>query len=165
MLGANLKGRFMFLAVACQLAFLVATLPLQAEETKIPEQSVTEQKGSLTAQELKGFEAKAVYYSKRYNGRRTSSGAIYNPKKLTAAHPSIPLGTRVKVVNLANNRSVVVTVNDRCRKHGYEIIDLSRAAAWKLGFLGTGTARVRIIPIIPPETKYRNNVIPAQAGI
>jgi rare lipoprotein A len=137
----------MFFAVACPLALLITTLPLQAEEKKIPEKIGTEQKGSLSSQELEGVVAKAVYYRKRYNGRRTSSGAFYNPKKLTAAHPSIPLGTRVKVVNLANNRSIVVTINDRCRTHDFEIIDLSRAAARKLDFLGKGTATVRIIPL------------------
>ena len=144
---ANQKWRLMFLVVACTLVLLVAILPLYAEEAKIPERIGTEKKSSLSAQKPEGVEAKAVYYSKRYNGRRTSSGAIYDPKKLTAAHPSIPLGTQVKVVNLANNRSVVVTVNDRCRKHNYEIIDLSRAAAQKLDFLGTGATKVRIIPI------------------
>jgi rare lipoprotein A len=57
------------------------------------------------------------------------------------------LGTRVKVVNLANDRSVVVTVNDRCRKQRFEFIDLSQAAARELGFFGKGVAWVRIIPI------------------
>ena len=147
MCNMKLKVRYMFLAAACILALLVATLPLHAEETKKPEKSGTEQKGSLSAQEPEGIVAKAVYYKNSYNGKKTSSGAIYDPKKMTAAHPSIPLGTRVKIVNLANSRSVVVTVNDRCRKHGYEIIDLSREAARQLDFLSKGTARVRIIPI------------------
>lgn len=147
MCNMKLKVRYVLLAAACTLALLVATLPLQAEETKKPEKSGTEQKGSLSAQEPEGIVAKAVYYKNSYNGKKTSSGAIYNPKKLTAAHPSIPLGTRVKIINLANSRSVVVTVNDRCRNHGYEIIDLSREAARQLDFLDNGTARVRIIPI------------------
>jgi len=144
---ANQKVRGIFFAVACPLALLITALPLQAEEKKIPEIIGTEQVGSLSSQEPEGGVAKAVYYNKRYNGRRTSSGAIYDPEKLTAAHPSIPLGTRVKVVNLANNRSVVVTVNDRCRAHDFEIIDLSRAAARNLDFLGKGAAKVRIIPL------------------
>jgi rare lipoprotein A len=66
---------------------------------------------------------------------------------LTAAHPTIPHRARVKIVNLANNRSVVVKVNDRCPKCSFEIIDLSREAARRLGFLKEGTAIVRIIPI------------------
>ncbi len=98
-----------------------------------------------------GVIGKATYYKKRYNGRRTSSGMIYNQKKLTAAHPDIPFGTKVKVVNLANNRSVVVTVNDRCPERSFEFIDLSRAAARKLGFLRKGVATVRIIPVEKPN--------------
>jgi rare lipoprotein A len=144
---ANPKGSLVFLGIACQLALLVATLPLQAKETNKPQTSATKQEGPSSAEEPEGVVGKAAYYSKRYNGRRTSSGAIHNPQKLTAAHPTIPFGTRVKVVNLANNRSVVVTVNDRCRKYRFEFIDLSRAAARDLGFLGKGTARVRIIPL------------------
>jgi rare lipoprotein A len=135
------------LAVACQLALLVATLPLQAGDTGIHRTHPIVQTGSSTAKAPEGVVGKAVYYAKHYNGRRTSSGEIYDPEKLTAAHPTIPHGTRVKVLNLANNRSVVVTVNDRCRKRSFEIIDLSREAAHELGFLNKGTAMVRIIPI------------------
>jgi len=143
----NLKGGIIFLAVVCQLALLVTLLPLHAGETRIAEAQKMTQQGSSTARGPEGVVGKAVYYAKRYNGRRTSSGAIYDPQKLTAAHPTIPHGTRVKVLNLANNRSVVVTVNDRCRKRSFELIDLSRAAARELGFLNKGTVMVRIIPI------------------
>ncbi|MEI7639169.1 MAG: septal ring lytic transglycosylase RlpA family protein [Syntrophus sp. (in: bacteria)] len=135
------------LVIAFQLCLLVATTPLQAETTSPPETITKEQKSSAVVEEQEGVEGKAYYYAKRYNKRKTSSGAIYNPRKLTAAHPTIPLGTRVKVVNLANDRSVVVTVNDRCRKHSFEFIDLSQAAARQLGFFGKGMARVRIITI------------------
>jgi rare lipoprotein A len=86
-------------------------------------------------------------YAKRYSGRRTSSGEIYSSKRLTAAHPIIPLGTRVKVINLANNKSVIVKVNDRCREHEEVFIDLSREAARKLGIIRQGKANVRIIII------------------
>lgn len=141
------KSMIMALVIACQLGLLVAMPPLQAETTSPPETIIKEQKNSAVVEEPEGVEGKAYYYAKRYNKKRTSSGARYNPRKLTAAHPTIPLGNRLKVVNLANDRSVVVTVNDRCRKHSFEFIDLSQAAARKLGFLGKGMARVRIIPI------------------
>jgi rare lipoprotein A len=143
------KIMIMTLVIAFQLGLLVAVPPLQAETTSSPETIIKEQNSSAVVkeQEPEGIEGKAYYYAKRYNNRRTSSGATYNPRKLTAAHPDFPLGTRVKVVNIANNRSVVVTVNDRCRKHSFEFIDLSQAAARQLGFFGKGTARVRIIPI------------------
>ena len=87
----------------------------------------------------------ARFYAKRYNGRKTTSGEIYKSKKLTAAHPTLPLGTRVKVVNLANNKSVIVKVNDRCREHEESFIDLSRQAARELRMIKQGKANVRII--------------------
>lgn len=138
---ANTKWKLVCWIVACQFGVLSAPLPLQAEKTTI---TATEQKASSTADKPEGVVGTAYYYAKRYNGRRTSSGATYKPHKLTAAHPTLPFGTRVKVENLANKRSVVVTVNDRCRKRSFEFIDLSRAAARELCFLGKGTARVRI---------------------
>jgi len=76
----------------------------------------------------------------------------YNPDKLTAAHPDLPHGTRVKVINLANKKEVVVTINDRCRRRKTPIIDLSRAAAGKLGFLGKGAAKVLIVPLAKEST-------------
>jgi rare lipoprotein A len=130
---------------SCLLLLQLHTLPLQAEEIASPG-SKAENTASV-AEAAEGMEGMATYYAKRYNGRRTNSGARYDPEKLTAASPNLPLGTRVRVVNLANNEEVVVTVNDRCRQRKLPFIDLSRAAAKKLGFLGRGTARVRIIPL------------------
>jgi len=98
------------------------------------------------------YRGTAFYYAKRYNGRKTNSGARYNPDKLTAAHPDLPHGTRVKVINLANKKEVVVTINDRCRRRKTPIIDLSRAAAGKLGFLGKGAAKVLIVPLAKEST-------------
>lgn len=86
----------------------------------------------------------ARYYKKRCNGRRTTSGEIYNPKKLTAAHPNLPLGRLVKVENLSNNKTTIVKINDRCRNHEEIFIDLSREAARKLGILKQGKTNIRI---------------------
>jgi len=141
------KSMIIIFLVAFQLGLLFAMSPLHAETTSPPETITKEQASSSVTEEPEGVEGKAYYYAKRYNKKRTSSGALYNPRKLTAAHPTIPLGTRLKVVNLSNKRSVVVTVNDRCRKHSFEFIDLSQAAARELGFFGKGMARVRIIPV------------------
>jgi rare lipoprotein A len=110
-----------------------------AMETAAPEEGVPE--GKI------GY---AVYYARRYHGKRTSSGHRHDREAMVAAHPTLPLGTKVKVIHLANHRSAVVTINDRCPKRPFEFIDLSRAAAWKLGFLGKGKARVRMIPLAPP---------------
>jgi rare lipoprotein A len=94
----------------------------------------------------------ATYYARRFAGRPTASGEIYNHDKLTAAHTDLPFGTRVRVISLANGREVTVTVNDRCRPRTVPFIDLSRAAARAIGLLGKGTTRVRIIPEPPAET-------------
>ena len=96
------------------------------------------------AESSTGKKGVATYYAARYKGRRTSSGERYSPAKLTAAHNDLPLGTKVKVTNLDNNCEVVVTVNDRCKKRKTRLIDLSKAAARELGFLGQGKARVLI---------------------
>ena len=133
-------------AFFCLCLFLVPVHPLsvQAEEIAVPGNS--EEKAAPVV-ETAGKEGIASYYAKRYNGRKTNSGARYDPEKLTAASADLPLGTKVRVVNLANDQEVVVTVNDRCRRKKVPFIDLSRAAARKLGFLGKGIAKVRIIPL------------------
>jgi rare lipoprotein A len=86
----------------------------------------------------------ASWYGAKFAGRKTSSGAVFNPGKLTAASRTLPFGTRVKVTNLNNSNSVVVRINDRGPFMPGRIIDLSKAAAAALGMLGSGTARVRL---------------------
>jgi len=75
---------------------------------------------------------------------RTASGEMMNPSEMTAAHRSLPFGTKVLVENLTNGRSVVVRINDRGPFVGGRIIDVSKAAASVLGILGSGTARVKV---------------------
>ncbi len=86
----------------------------------------------------------ASWYGRPFHGRKTASGQIYNMNALTAAHPTLPFGTQVRVTNLANHKSVVLTVNDRGPFAKGRIIDVSRRAAERLGFRGAGTARVRV---------------------
>ena len=86
----------------------------------------------------------ASYYASEFDGRATASGAKFNERHLTAAHPTLPFGTRVRVTNLENDRSVVVTITDRGPFGRGRIIDVSRRAARDLGFLRAGIARVRI---------------------
>ena len=74
----------------------------------------------------------------------TASGERCDPSKLTAAHPSLPFGTKVKVENPKNGKSVVVRINDRGPFVGGRIIDLTKAAAARLDFVGAGTAKVRL---------------------
>jgi len=89
-------------------------------------------------------EGRASWYGSRHHGRRTASGERFDQHALTAAHRSLPFGSRVKVTNLANQRNVVVRINDRGPHAHGRIIDLSRAAAERLGMLRSGTARVRV---------------------
>ena len=96
----------------------------------------------------KPAEGYASYYAKRFEGRRTTSGHRYHPDKMTAAHQSLPLGTVVRVVNPANSQEVHVTINDRCARKSFHFIDLSRAAAKKIGLWGKGKIKVVIIPLL-----------------
>src|SRR6058998_168327 len=86
----------------------------------------------------------ASWYGPGFHGNRTANGEIYDQYELTAAHPSLPLGTRVMVTNLANGRSVDVRINDRGPFVDGRAIDLSYAAARTIRMVGPGTARVRI---------------------
>lgn len=86
----------------------------------------------------------ASWYGRRYHGRRTASGQRYDMNGHTAAHPTLPFGTRVRVTNLANGRAVALTINDRGPFVKGRIIDLTRHAAAELDFLRAGTARVRV---------------------
>ena len=84
-------------------------------------------------------EGKLAYYGSKFNGRKTASGERFNAGAMTMAHNSLPFGTRVKVTNLANKRSVVVRVNDRGPSTPGRVGDLSLAAAQKLGAVRKGT--------------------------
>ena len=86
----------------------------------------------------------ASWYGPGFHGNRTANGEIYDQYDLTAAHPSLPLGTRAVVTNLDNGRSVEVRINDRGPYVDGRAIDLSYAAARTLAMIGPGTARVRI---------------------
>jgi len=86
----------------------------------------------------------AAWYGDGFFGRRTASGAPYDPKAFTAAHPSLPFGTRVKVINRQNGRAVTVTVNDRCRCPRGIVIDLSVAAAREIGIHRKGVGAVQV---------------------
>jgi rare lipoprotein A len=114
-----------------------ALLPAQATNASAP-----------SAASSSGEEGLASFYASRRHGRRTASGETFDNTALVAAHPSLPFGTRVRVTNLGNGRSVEVRIVDRGpsdgrRKEGY-VIDLSRAAANRLGFVKKGRASVRL---------------------
>lgn len=94
----------------------------------------------------KGFKetGTASWYGNKFHGHLTSNGEIYDMYGMTAAHKNLPLPTYLKVTNLANNKTVIVRVNDRGPFHQSRIIDLSYSAAYQLDMLKTGTAKVEI---------------------
>jgi rare lipoprotein A len=107
------------------LAVLALTLPFGAARASVQEGVVS-------------------WYGERFHNRPTASGELFDIADLTMAHPSLPFGTRVRVTNLRNGRSVVVRVNDRGPFVGSRIADLSQAAAASIGMLSRGLARARI---------------------
>jgi len=90
------------------------------------------------------LEGIAVYYSDRFEGRKTASGQRFSQKRLTAAHRTLPFGTKVRVTNVRNNQSVEVVINDRGPWPVSRIIDLSSAAAARIGMLKAGKVPVKL---------------------
>ncbi len=95
----------------------------------------------------------ASWYGRKFHGRKTSNGETFNAYQASAAHRSLPIPAYVRVTNLENGRSMVVRVNDRGPFHPHRIIDLSYAAAVKLGFADRGTARVEVTAIDVPGSR------------
>ena len=91
------------------------------------------------------------WYGRRFHGQKTSSGETYNMYALTAAHPTLPIPSYARVTNVANGRSVIVRVNDRGPFHSGRVMDLSFAAATRLGYVGQGSAFLDIERILPRE--------------
>ena len=122
----------------------------QVEQTNLqPENfeiSTREQTIPLRAQTLiaSSFRGQASWYGPGFHGRLTANGERYNQNAMTAAHPSLKFGTRVKVTNLNNGRSVIVRINDRGPYAGGRVIDLSAAAARSLKMINSGVAPVEV---------------------
>lgn len=95
----------------------------------------------------KGYKARglASFYSKRLHNRKTSNGERYNMHSMTAAHPTLPFNTRVRVKNVKNGRTVVVRINDRGPFYNMRIIDLSNAAASRLGITSTSMVELQAL--------------------
>jgi rare lipoprotein A len=86
----------------------------------------------------------ASWYGRQFHGRKTSSGELYNMYAMTAAHPTLPIPSYVRVTNLNNQKQVVVRINDRGPFHGGRIIDLSYTAALKLDYIKQGSTKVKV---------------------
>lgn len=104
----------------------------------------------------------ASWYGNKFHGHYTSNGEVYNMFAMTAAHKTLPLPSYVKVTNLDNNQSAIVRVNDRGPFHQDRVIDLSYSAAYKIGMLQRGTARVKVELLKSPAMLAQQT--PAAAG-
>ena len=128
------------LAIAILLA--AACTPATRRAPQEPETAAATD-GERRGRVLRG---KAVYYGGKWHGRKTASGERFNKNAMTAAHRKLPFGTKVRVTNLSNGRSVVLRINDRgpFGKDRSRIIDVSEGAARKLDFIRSGWTRVTI---------------------
>ncbi len=91
----------------------------------------------------------ATWYGKRYHAQKTSSGEVYDMYQMTGAHPTLPIPSYVRVTNIANGRQVIIRINDRGPFIGERLIDLSYAAAFRLGYVEAGSANVEVEKLIP----------------
>lgn len=120
-------------------SFLIYTGNISAQKSSLSKKKAPESSKKITIKY-----GTASYYAKKFSGRKTSNGAIYNSAKLTAACNVLPLGTWVKVTNLKNKRSVVVQINDRLHPKNKRLIDVSKSAAQKLRFTSSGITKVKV---------------------
>jgi rare lipoprotein A (peptidoglycan hydrolase) len=120
-------------------AFLTMSPPFQASEpTYVPVYTLLRQKPLYKRDGI------ASWYGEDFQGSETASGETFNMNALTAAHRYLPLGTRIRVTNLRNRRSLILRINDRGPFIPGRLLDVSRAAARLLGFGASGKARVRV---------------------
>lgn len=127
--------RWIYLVLFLTLSFMTG-----CSRTTRPPEAIPEQKDV----EPQVFVGLASYYGTEFNGGTTASGDTYDPARMTAAHRTLPFGTRVLVTNLENNRSVLVTVTDRGPQKPDRIIDVSLNAAAQLMMLPSGVVKVRV---------------------
>ena len=91
----------------------------------------------------------ASWYGKRFHGQKTSSGETYDMYAMTAAHPTLPIPSYARVTSLKTGKQVIVRINDRGPFHSGRVIDLSYAAAYRLGLIGSGSGEVDVEAIVP----------------
>lgn len=127
-----------------ELSSISPTTEPSLAETENPAEPPAAAVSPVSAPAPKPQAGKASFYANRFHGRKTASGRPYRKDAYTAAHRTLQLGTWVRVTNTRNDRSVVVQINDRGPYVGRRIIDLSRAAASKIGMIRSGIAPVRL---------------------
>lgn len=124
------------------LSFALPALRADAQTGKGGTEAAT--KTAASTADRKTYYGQASYYADKFNGRKTANGDIYDSNKMTAACNVLPLGTWIRVTNLRNNRSVIVRTNDRLHPRMKRVVDLSRTAAEKLGYVNRGLVQVKV---------------------
>jgi len=130
------------LAVLTGIGFLTIQLGIMNPFYNIAE--AANRGGQSTMRQIAASEGTASFYAGQFHGRKTANGETFNMDQLTAAHPSLPFGTWVRVTNLSNGKDVVVRINDRGPFVKGRIIDLSASAAKKIGIMQTGIVQVKL---------------------
>jgi rare lipoprotein A len=133
-------------ALLLALAFIYLDAPFVSHPEDLTRDTVDEPAGQADPDQAPAMRetGRASWYD--FSGEETASGKTMDADRLTAAHPTLPFGTKLRVENVENGRSVVVRVNDRGPYVGGRIIDISKKAAEKLGMIKDGVARVRVTP-------------------
>jgi rare lipoprotein A len=132
---------FLCFFTAILFVFFTQPTPVKAQENDI----LKETPGKTNSKRpTRVFYGQASFYANKFNGRRTASGETFDQKKLTCACNVLPLGTWIKVTNLKNKQTVIVKINDRIHPKVKRVVDLSRAAAQKLGYVSGGLTRVKV---------------------
>jgi len=134
------------LVIGCAVAGLIA---LSAKTEASPAASSQPPRASGVSKE-KPETGEASWYGEEFQGNPTANGETYDLNGLTAAHPTLPFGTTVRVTNLKNRKNILLRINDRGPYIGRRLIDVSKAAARILGFVGAGTAPVRVEVVSRP---------------
>ncbi len=133
---------------------LVSTLAVSgcgSKDSGEQSKQTQQQTGNVVTKPAKKEVGEASWYGPGFQGKETANGETYDQKEMTAAHPTLPMGTKAKVTNLENGKKVDIRINDRGPYADGRVIDLSGAAAKKLDMKGDGTAQVKI------ESKPTNN--------
>lgn len=137
----NKTKKFFLVLLLAEFSFLLNNVSAQSHNNH-PGKSTIQRKPGKKVRPLYGT---ASYYAKKFNGRKMTNGEIYRPEKYTAACNILPLNTWIKVTNLKNNRSVIVKIKDRMNRKNKRLVDLSQAAAKKLGYFSRGLTNVKVV--------------------
>ena len=140
---ARLSGLLAAFAVAAT-SFAQTPAAAQPPASVAPPPAAARSAPAVPAKGADAMEGVGAVYSDKLVGRKTASGQAFSQSALTAAHPALPFGTKVRVTNTKNSKSVEVRINDRGPMHAGRVIDLSRAAAAKIGIGKNGTAPVKL---------------------